>query len=91
MTGLACGRCNAGRRRERTRSRWRRFTIRDPVEALGAGGADEGSAIAFVFGTRTVVLMIWMSSLAKTESKSRVNLLSRSRIRQRNRSSLSLS
>ena len=42
------------------------------------------SAIAFAFGARTGVLMIWMPSLAKTASKSRVNLLSRSRIRKRN-------
>ena len=42
------------------------------------------SAIAFAFGARTGVLMIRMPSLAKTASKSRVNLLSRSRIRNRN-------
>jgi hypothetical protein len=35
------------------------------------------SAIAFDFGARTGVLMISMPSLAKTASKSRVNLLSR--------------
>ena len=42
------------------------------------------SANAFAFGARTGVLMILMPSLAKTASKSRVNLLSRSRIRKRN-------
>jgi hypothetical protein len=42
------------------------------------------SAVAFAFGARSGVLMIWMPSLAKTASKSRVNLLSRSRIRKRN-------
>jgi hypothetical protein len=42
------------------------------------------SAVAFAFGARTGVLMIWMPSLAKTASKSPVNLLSRSRIRKRN-------
>ena len=42
------------------------------------------SAIAFAFGARTGVLMIWMPSLATTASKSRVNLLSRSRIKKRN-------
>jgi transposase InsO family protein len=43
------------------------------------------SAIAFAFGARTGVLMTRMPSLAKTSSKARVNLLSRSRIRNRNR------
>ena len=42
------------------------------------------SAIALAFGARTGVLMISMSSLANTASESRVNLLSRSRIRNRN-------
>ena len=42
------------------------------------------SAIAFAFGARTGALMISMPSLVKTVSKSRVNLLSRSRIRKRN-------
>ena len=41
------------------------------------------SAIAFALGDRTGVLMISMPSLRKTVSKSRVNLLSRSRIRKR--------
>jgi hypothetical protein len=39
------------------------------------------SAIAFAFGARTGVLTISMPSLAKTASKLRVNLTSRSRIR----------
>src|SRR5437868_15470649 len=41
------------------------------------------SASAFAFGARTGVLMISIPSLAKTASKSRVNLLSRSRMRKR--------
>src|SRR5947207_14615811 len=41
------------------------------------------SANAFAFGARTGVLMISIPSLAKTASKSRVNLLSRSRMRKR--------
>ena len=57
----------------------------EPVETLGAEAVrTKRSAIAFAFGARTGVLMIWMPSLAKTASKSRVNLLSRSRIRNRN-------
>jgi hypothetical protein len=42
------------------------------------------SAIAFAFGARIGVLTILMPSLAKTASKARVNLLSRSRTRNRN-------
>jgi hypothetical protein len=49
------------------------------------------SAIAFAFGARTGLSMIWMPSLAKTASKSRVNLLSRSGIRRRNSPGLSWS
>jgi hypothetical protein len=50
----------------------------DPVETLGAGGADERSAMAFAFGARTGVRMISRLSLRKTASKLRLNLLSRS-------------
>jgi hypothetical protein len=55
-----------------------------PIEGLGADGADDALRDAFAFGARTGVVMIWMPSLAKMASKSRVNLLSRSRIRNRN-------
>ena len=41
------------------------------------------SATAFAFGARTGVRMISIPSLRKTVSNSRVNLLSRSRIRKR--------
>jgi hypothetical protein len=41
------------------------------------------SATAFAFGARTGVRTISIPSLRKTMSKSRVNLLSRSRIRNR--------
>ena len=43
------------------------------------------SAIAFARGARGGVLMIWMSVAANTASKAAVNLLSRSRIRNRKR------
>ena len=48
------------------------------------------SAIAFARGARTGVRMIRMSAPVKTASKAAVNLLSRSRIRNRNRSPRSL-
>src|SRR6266550_2829619 len=54
-----------------------------PVETLGADGADEALGVAFAFGARTGVRIISMPSLLKTVSKSRVNLLSRSRIQKR--------
>jgi len=43
------------------------------------------SAMAFARGARTGVLMIWMSMAANTASKAAVNLLSRSRIKNRKR------
>jgi hypothetical protein len=49
------------------------------------------SAIAFAFRARTGVLITSMSSLAKTASKSRVYLASRSRIRKRKRDGCSWS
>jgi hypothetical protein len=49
------------------------------------------SAVAFAFGARTGVLMTRMPSLVNTASKFRVNLLSRSRIRNRNRDGCSSS
>jgi hypothetical protein len=51
----------------------------EPVEAFSAGGADEALGDRVRLRARTGVLMISMPSLAKTASKSRVNLLSRSR------------
>jgi hypothetical protein len=56
----------------------------EPVEAFSAGGADEalGERVRLRRLDRRV-LMIVMPSLLKTASKSRVNLLSRSRIRKR--------
>jgi hypothetical protein len=53
----------------------------EPVAAFYCDGSLGLSANAFAFGARTGVLMISIPSLAKTRSKSRVNLLSRSRIR----------
>ena len=56
----------------------------EPVETLGADGADEALGGRVRLRRSHRVLMIWMPSLAKTASKSRVNLLSRSRIKKRN-------
>ena len=47
------------------------------------------SAIAFARGARIGVRMMWMSAPAKTASNAAVNLLSRSRIKNRNRSARS--
>src|SRR6266498_3441067 len=67
-----------------TRSRWRQFTISSQSRHSARAVRTKRSANAFAFGARTGVLMIVMPSVAKTVSKSRVNLLSRSRIRKRN-------
>src|SRR6266496_2817228 len=67
-----------------TRSRWRRFTISSQSRHSARAVQTKRSANAFAFGARTGVLMISMPSLAKTVLKSRVNLLSRSRMRKRN-------
>src|SRR5713226_9015784 len=55
----------------------------DPVEAVAADGADQRSANAFACGARNGVRMISTPSLRKTSSKARLNLLSRSWIRNR--------
>src|SRR6266498_891433 len=75
----------------RTRSRWRRFMIRSQSRHSARAVPTKRSAIAFAFGARTGVLTTRMPSLAKTASKLRVNLLSRSRIRKRKRSGASWS
>src|SRR5882762_4489033 len=75
----------------RTRSRWRRFMIRSQSRHSARAVRTKRSANAFALGARIGVLMISMLSLAKTASKSRVNLLSRSRIRKRNEPGLSRS
>jgi hypothetical protein len=49
------------------------------------------SAVAFAFGARAGVRTMAMPSLVKTVSKSRVNLLSRSRMRKRGGGDRSLS
>src|SRR5438105_11367207 len=67
-----------------TRSRWRRFTISSQSRHSPRAVRTKRSANAFAFGARTGVLMVSIPSLAKTASKSRVNLLSRSRMRKRN-------
>ena len=61
----------------------RRFTISSQSRHSARTVRTKRSAIAFACGARTGVLMIRIPSLAKTASKSRVNLLSRSRIRKR--------
>ena len=57
----------------------------EPVEALRADGADEALGDRVRLRARTGVLMTRILSLAKTGLKSRVNLLSRSRTKNRNR------
>jgi hypothetical protein len=54
------------------------------VEQFTADGADEAFGDRVRRGARTGVLMIWMSMVANTASKAAVNLLSRSRMRNRN-------
>ena len=63
--------------------------MRQVVEAFPAQGADEASVIAFVWGARTGVRMMRMSAPSNTASNAPVNLLSRSRIKNRNRSARS--
>src|SRR5437868_6501964 len=58
-----------------TRSRWRRFTISSQSRHSARAVRTKRSANAFAFGARTGVLMVSIPSLAKTASKSRVNLL----------------
>jgi hypothetical protein len=60
-----------------------------PVEAFAAGATDQRSACARAFGARTGALITRMPSGRKTSSKSRANLLSRSRIRNSGRTSSS--
>src|SRR6266540_5720667 len=67
----------------RTRSRWRRLKMRSQSRHSERAVRTKRSAIAFALGDRIGVLMISMPSLRKTVSKSRVKLLSRSRIRKR--------
>jgi hypothetical protein len=55
----------------------------EPVETLRSDVRTKRSATAFPFGARTGVRTISIPSLRKTMSKSRVNLLSGSRIRKR--------
>ena len=57
--------------------------------AAGYDGATIGSAIALALGARTGVRMIRMSAPVNTALKAVVNLLSRSRIKNRNRSARS--
>ena len=66
-----------------TRSRWRRLRIRSQSRHSERAVRTKRSATAFAFGARTGVRMISIPSLRKTVSKSRVNLLSRSRSRKR--------
>jgi hypothetical protein len=54
------------------------------IEAFAAQGADQRSAMAFALGARTWVRTMRISAPANTASKSPVNLLSRSRIKNRN-------
>jgi len=54
------------------------------IEAFAAQGADDPSVIASARGARTGVRMMAMSAPAKTASKAALNLLSRSRITNRN-------
>ena len=61
----------------------------DVIEAFPAQRADDRSPIAFARGAWGGVRMIRMSAPAKTASNAVVNLLSRSRIRNRNRSARS--
>ena len=60
---------------------------KDPVEALGADGADEPLGVGVACGARIGVWITLIPSLRKTASKAAVNLLSRSCIRKRIRSS----
>ena len=52
-----------------------------PIEALSTYGADEAFGDGVRRGARTGVLMIRMPSATKTASKEKVNLVSRSRIK----------
>ena len=61
----------------------------EPVEEFAADRPTKRSAIAFALGARTGVLMIRMSMAVNTASKAAVNLLSRSRMRNRKRRSAS--
>ena len=66
-----------------TRSRWRRLMISSQSRHSARAVPTKRSAIAFAFGARTGALTVSIPSLAKRASKSRLNLLSRSRIRKR--------
>ena len=57
--------------------------IRRRSRQFAADVPTKRSAMAFARGARTGVLMIWMSTPANTASKAAVNLVSRSRIRNR--------
>src|SRR3954465_2000815 len=72
-------------------SRWRGPVIRRWSRHSRRRVPMKRSAIAFARGARTGARMIWMSAPAKTASNDLVNLLSRSRIRNRNRPACSLS
>ena len=83
-SGAACG-CCSGQRIRGARARGGGGSRSVASRGIRRGAVrTKRSANAFAFGARTGVLMIRMPSLAKTASKSRANLLSRSRMRKRN-------
>ena len=82
--GAGGGCCNARRTPAAPRARWRGPVIRRWSRHSRRSVPMKRSAIAFARGARTGVRMMRMSAPANTASKAAVNLLSRSRIKNRN-------
>jgi hypothetical protein len=82
LDGVA-GRCSAADTRRGPRSRWRRPQISIQSRHSSRTVRTHRSAWALAFGAWMSVLMIWVPSEVNTSSKAQVNLLSRSRMRNR--------